>query len=202
KKCQVVIATPEVGAAYLRAFRAVARDAAGFDAAGFVTIGSDALKQQDFLVLGRDNPADAASPTAGEGSFIVSPDTAPQGPRYGAFRELYRAQFTNEEPPPFSTNAYDAVILAAMAIQLAGVDEPAPVRDGLLRLAQAGQAYGPGDVARAMLRMREGASFVYAGASGVSTFDSQGGVVCDFVVAQVREGSFVSTSRFFASELE
>lgn len=202
--CQVVIATSKVGAAYLRAFRAAANADPTFDASSFVTIGSDALRQDDFLSLGRDNPADDKSPTAGEGVFIVSPDTAPKGPRYSAFRELYLAQFPGAEPPPFSTNAYDAVILAAMAVQLAGgADNPAPIRDGLLRLGQTGQAYGPGDVASALLRMRQGTSFVYASASGASTFDSQGRVVSDFVVAQIREGNFASTPLFFsASELE
>jgi branched-chain amino acid transport system substrate-binding protein len=202
--CQVVIATSKVGAAYLRAFRAAAAADPSFDASSFVTIGSDALRQDDFLSLGRDNPADDKSPTAGEGVFVVSPDTAPKGPRYSAFRELYLAQFPGAEPPPFSTNAYDAVMLAAMAVQLAGgADDPAPVRDGLLRLGQTGQAYGPGDVASALLRMRQGTSFVYASASGASTFDSQGRVVSDFVVAQIREGAFASTPLFFsASELE
>ncbi|HEU4538187.1 MAG TPA: ABC transporter substrate-binding protein, partial [Polyangiaceae bacterium] len=138
--CQLVVTRPDVAAAYLRAFQEAKGLDPGRDWSTFLTIGGDALYAESFLVLSREDPARPDSPSAAEGVFVVAPDATPGGPAYNAFRQVYQAQNPGEPPPPFSANAFDAVVLAALAVEQAGGDlSAAAIRDGLLRVSAVGR---------------------------------------------------------------
>ncbi|MCU0681747.1 MAG: ABC transporter substrate-binding protein [Polyangiaceae bacterium] len=203
-ECQLVVTRPDVAASYLRAFQEAKALTPNRDWSTFLTIGGDALYTASFLVLSREDPARPDSPSAAEGVFIVAPDATPGGPAYNAFRQVYQAQNPGEPPPPFSANAFDAVVLAALAIEQAGGDLSAvAIREGLLRVSAAGRAYDASSLVDAVQDLRRGRRINYASASGTTNVSANGEVFSDFIVSPVVSGQFQTpVLRFSASELQ
>ncbi len=202
--CQVLVTRPDVAAAYLRAFRRAQALAPGRDWSTFLTIGGDALYAESFLALSREDPTRPDSPSAAEGVHVVAPDATPGGPAYNAFRQLYQAQSPGETPPPFSANAFDAVLLAALAIEQSGGDLSAgALREALLQVSSVGRSYDAGSLVDALQDLRRGRRINYTSASGTTNLSASGEVFSDFVVAPVVGGRFQApVLRVAASELQ
>lgn len=200
-ECQLVVAPGAVAAEYMRGFHR-AKQASQKDLGAFRTFGSDALRTEEFLRASRQDPNDPASPSLAENVQIVAPESAPEGLSYSAYQSLYRAQFPNE-PIGRSANAYDAVIVAALALQAAnGSAEPAVVRAALLDVSKLGTAYGPGKLVDGLLDLLRGNDIDYVGASGSLDFSSQGQVLSDMVVWRVQNGAFAPVGRYTRSEVQ
>ncbi|RYZ59740.1 MAG: hypothetical protein EOP08_15215 [Proteobacteria bacterium] len=115
---------------------------------------------------------------------------------------MYQAQFPTD-PIGRSANAYDAVIVTALALEAAGSGaDQNKLRLSLENVSKFGTAYGPGKVGDALVELRRGIDIDYVGASGLLDFDNKGSVLADFLVWRVAEGKFVYSSRFVRSELQ
>lgn len=104
----------------------------------------------------------------------------------GAGFEAYRA-LAGGDPPAFSGNAYDAVMLVALAGAKAGGQGGAALRDALRAVAAPpGDAVGPAGFAQAAAALKEGKDVDYDGAAGDQDFDAHGDVTSAYEVFRVR----------------
>ena len=193
--CQVVVTFPDVGIGYLQAF-AKASKPTSRDWSTFQTIGANGLCTKAFVENGRTNPADPTSPTIGEGAYLVNLDLNPQTPRYEAFKNLYTAQFPlkagETDLAGYTANAYDAAVLAALAMEKAGsADDASKIRDALYDVSSKGTAFGPADVGDAIAAIRAGSDVDYDGASGPVDLDDRGDVLAGYVVNVIKDGKIV-----------
>ena len=195
--CQVIITFPDVGVGYLRAFRKATATDTSREWSTFVTVGSNGLAPATFLVLGRDNQADPASPTVGEGMFVLNLDLTPETPQFTEFKNLYVLNYPlapgKTKLDGYTANGFDAAILACLAIQKAGsADARATIRDALYSVSSPpGTAFSPAKVADALAAIKAGQEVDYDGASGPVDFDEFGEVLAGYVVSRVKSGSFV-----------
>ena len=128
-----------------------------------------------------------------EGDFGVSPG-APASPAVEAFRRLYSERTDGDPSASLITEAFDAAAIIALAIEKAGSDDPAAVRDALRSVGNPpGQVVGPGDIAKALELVREGTDINYVGASGEIDFDQYGDVVSTMRVWSVQNGQIVDS---------
>jgi branched-chain amino acid transport system substrate-binding protein len=204
-ECQVVIALPAVGAAYMRAFREVKQSLPTEKAipAGFITIGSDGFRQDQFVVDSRLKPSDPTSENVSEGSFAVAADTTPQTPQYAQFATLFDARFPNVSPGRYSSTAYDAVVVlaAALARTKTTTDVPA-VRKAIFEITQGRRVLGADKLGDFLTAAAGGESLDYDGASGTLEFNPKtGNVPNDFKVWQLEGGIFKQKAKFDASVL-
>lgn len=192
--CQVVIAQPRLGGAYMRAFRNYIADPAvelKRDWPSFTTIGSDGFTQDSFITAGRTNPADPTSDSAGNGSVAVAPNTRPQTQSFAIFREAYRARNPGAEPGQFASTAYDAVMMLALAVEKTKQTESRPaLRQAMFDLS-IGEATTPDDLQVLLKRVRDGVETNYTGVSGNVDFLPTGGVEGSFVVGRIAENKFI-----------
>jgi len=96
------------------------------------------------------------------------------------FDRLFEKEFGYRYSNPFVREAYDAVVLIALAAEKAGSTDPEKIRDALREVANApGTQYGPGPdgVKAALEAIRKGEDIDYVGASGPIEFDKNGDIV-------------------------
>jgi ABC-type branched-subunit amino acid transport system substrate-binding protein len=192
--CQIVIAQPRIGGAYMRAFRNYISDPAielRRDWPSFTTIGSDGFTQDSFITAGRTNPADPTSATAGNGSVAVAANTRPQTQTFAIFREAYRARNPGAEPGQFASTAYDAVMILALAIERTKQTENRPALRQALADLSIGEATTPDDLQVLLRRVRDGLETNYTGVSGNVDFLPEGGVEGSFVVGRIEGNKFI-----------
>ena len=128
-----------------------------------------------------------------EGDFGVSPG-APDSPGVQAFRRLYSERTDGDPSASLITEAFDAAVVLALAIEKAGSDDPVAVRDVLRSVANPpGEIVGPDDVAKAFELVRDGKEINYVGASGDVDFDEYGNVVSSMRVWSVQDGQIVDS---------
>ncbi|MYA59930.1 MAG: ABC transporter substrate-binding protein [Chloroflexi bacterium] len=128
-----------------------------------------------------------------EGDFGVSPG-APASPAVDAFRRLYAERTHGDPSASLITEAFDAAVILALAIEKAGSDDPVAVRDALRPIANPpGEVVGPGDVAKALELVRDGKDINYVGASGDVDFDQAGNVVSSMRVWYVEDNTIIDS---------
>ncbi|KXB06960.1 hypothetical protein AKJ52_01255 [candidate division MSBL1 archaeon SCGC-AAA382C18] len=120
-----------------------------------------------------------------EGNYIIdgfkgtAPDPRVTGPKYEKFKEDYKAKF-GRNPAIFSPNTYDAVAVAALAIQEAGEAKGSALKKHVTSVANP-----PGkevtDLGEAIELLKQGKEINYQGASGEITFDNNGDVFGKYV---------------------
>lgn len=106
---------------------------------------------------------------------------------YRFFRDAYRAQF-DLEAEAFSSTAYDAAIVTALAVEHAGrliggqVPSGAQIRDSLRAVMNApGVKIGPSRLAEALALVRAGTDIDYSGAYSDTDWDGNGDVIGNVV---------------------
>lgn len=201
ENCQLVIAPSEIAAEYMRSFRRVAQQT-NKDLATFQSFGANTLRTDAFLRASRLDPSVATSESVAEGLRTVAAESEPEGTNFSAYRSMYLAQFPND-PIGASANAYDAVIVSALALEAAGAGaDTDKVRSALETVSKLGTAFGPAKIGDALLEIRKGADIDYVGASGLIDFDNKGQVLSDFLVWKINQGQYVYSSRFVRSSLQ
>jgi len=206
-QCQIVVAQPQVAGAYMRSFRKYQRiNPSKRDYSAFLTIGSDGLRQNQFISAGRTDPADAKSPTAGEGGFTLAADTAPEPEfstqEFSAFLNLYRARFPGTDAGRYASTAYDAVLLMAGAVERAeSATDVKKIRQALFRISKGSIRVGPNRITDYFELLRRGEDINYEGASGPCDFLPSGAVRSDFAAWQIVNASFERRATFPASVL-
>jgi ABC-type branched-subunit amino acid transport system substrate-binding protein len=116
-------------------------------------------------------------------------------PAYNAFQSAYRARFDGD-PPAYAAQAYDAVMLSALAIEVAGRTEGRAVRDALFDVNDnGGIRFADGEAfPELILAIGDGARMNYVGPSGEADFDPYGNVAGDYVLWQVGDSDFIDQS--------
>jgi branched-chain amino acid transport system substrate-binding protein/neutral amino acid transport system substrate-binding protein len=193
--CQILVSLPDVGVAYMRAFKQATLADTSRDWSTFTTLGSNGLASDAFLVNGRDNPQDPSSPTAGEGIYVMNLDLNPATPEHQEFTNLYSLFYpldAGQNAPGYAGNAYDAAILMALAIQAAGTaTDRVRIRDALYAVSRPpGTAVSPSGLAAGLQAIQLGQDVNYEGASGPVDFDDCGEVVSGYLVSRVVAGQF------------
>jgi ABC-type branched-subunit amino acid transport system substrate-binding protein len=93
--------------------------------------------------------------------------------------------------PAFLQNAYDAVILAALAMEKAGEATGPGVRANIRDIAgPPGEKIDTSELERGFELIRQGKDIDYVGAAGQMDFDENGDVVTPFGVLQVQDGEW------------
>jgi ABC-type branched-subunit amino acid transport system substrate-binding protein len=199
--CQILIAFPGVGAQYIKDFRTAVAVDTKRDWKTFNTIASNGLYNNYKPVFIQASKLDDSS-LAAEGVIGTFPDTNPSTHEFDEFKALYAAQYgTSAEVLVYSANAFDAAILAALAIEAAGTaTDGTKIRDSLFDVASGGDRYTPSQFADAINAIRAGADIDYKGASGDVSFDDFGDVLSDYVTWKVENGKFVTKGRITADE--
>ncbi len=201
-QCQVVIARARVAGAYMRAFRARIDEpvtAAARSWGTFTTVGTEAFTQDAFISSGRQNPADPTSDTAGNGSVGVAANTRPRTQSYSIFREVFRSRLPGEEPGPFVSSAYDATILASIAMERRGSNSDiAGFRKAFYEFG-IGEVVTPDDIPFLFARVRSGVPLNFEGVSGGLQFNDFGSVDGSFVIGRVLSNRFVAYKKVLES---
>jgi branched-chain amino acid transport system substrate-binding protein len=96
---------------------------------------------------------------------------------------------------PFTAQGYDAVMLVALAAQMAGSSDRTAIRDNLRKVSNApGMIVGPGQWAEAVAAIKAGKDINYEGASGSHEFDAKGEVAGVFAEYQVEGNKLVDSA--------
>ena len=135
-----------------------------------------------------------------EGTLGTAPGS-PDSPQLQAFQTSYADTFGGQKPEhPFTSEAYDAAVLIALASAKAGTTTDAvAIRDALRSVANPpGEVVGPGvdGIRRALTLIAEGKDINYEGAAGPVDFDQNGDVVGPIEIWKVEGGEIKSTGRF------
>ena len=121
-----------------------------------------------------------------ESIFFTSPTSPPETSAGAKFEELYSAAYETTDDKFFIAQTYDAMMLAALAIEKAGSTDRTAVRDALREVASPpGEVIEPGEWAKAKELIAAGQDIDYVGASGPHDFDEMGdvdGVIGHFVL--------------------
>ena len=176
------------------------------DYGAYVTIGGDGLRNASFIQTARTNLADTTTPSAGEGSFTVAADTAPEAEfstqDFSAFSNLFQAQFPGADVGRYASTAYDAVTLLAGAIQRANTTtDIVSLRQNLYKISQGRKIVGPSSMTDYLAALQAGDDINYEGASGSCDFLSTGTVRSDFAVWQIVNNAYVRRSTISADVL-
>ena len=113
------------------------------------------------------------------------------------FTGLYEARFGQLPENPFIAEAFDAFVLLGLAIEQAGSEEGADIKEALRTVANApGEVVGPGDLERALQLIRDGQDINYEGAAGNQDMNEAGDVFGSFEIWTVKDGQIASTGRY------
>lgn len=148
----------------------------------------DGNKQQSlFDSLGVDNF---------EGSYGTAPGTQ-ESDSSKVFQVLYEERYGQFPVNPFIGETFDAMAIAALAIEKAGEYDGPAVRDAMREVANApGIKVGPGDFAKALDLIRRGEDIDYEGIAGSQNFDENGDVLNTIEIWKIEDGKIVSSGRF------
>ena len=147
---------------------------------GFFTqfVGTDGLRDNLLIQqVGADNL---------KGIFFTSPSAKPGTSSAEKFEKLYSAAYKTTKDKFFIAQTYDAVMLAALAIEQAGSTDRTKIRDALRKVCCApGEVIEPGEWAKAKAAIAAGKKIDYNGAASPAEFDANGdvaGVVGHFII--------------------
>jgi branched-chain amino acid transport system substrate-binding protein len=112
-----------------------------------------------------------------KGIFFTSPVPIPDSSGLATFQKNYSAAYKTTEDDEYIDNAYDAVMLVALAIEQAGSTDRTKIRDALRNVCCApGEKIGPGEWVKAKALIAAGKKINYEGASSPLEFDENGDV--------------------------
>ena len=98
---------------------------------------------------------------------------------------------------PLASESFDAGVMLALAIEKAGSEDPAAIRDALREIANPpGIVVGPEDIPGALELVRNGEDVNYVGAAGQLDFDANGDVDGTIEIWRVTDGKIGSTGMF------
>jgi len=121
-----------------------------------------------------------------EGHMFGTLPTSKESPQLAKYQAMYGDGKAFKLGSPFTAQAYDAVMLIALAAQSAGSPDRTALRDNLRKVSNApGEVVGPGDWAKAVALLKAGKDINYEGASGSHEFDARGEVAGVFAEYKV-----------------
>jgi len=141
---------------------------------------------------------DAVGASQMEGIFGEAASSDTSIAAYKAFASEWTAKY-GEDPGLFTANAYDAMVLVALAMVKAGATDGAAINSAIRDVA------GPGgevvtSYADGLAALQAGNDINYEGASGPVDFDSSGTVTSAYLISQVQNGKWETFQFYPASE--
>lgn len=131
-----------------------------------------------------------------EGNFGLRPGSPLTPAREWFFDEFARRELGDVDTPLLS-EAFDAGMLIALAIEKADSEDPEAIRDALREVANSdGEVVGPHNLDRALELVRNGKDINYVGASGELDFDARGDVSGTMEIWRIKDGEIGSTGIF------
>lgn len=179
-KCVLLVAYPETGSTILRE----AYQQGTLDVSTWLL--SEGMQSNELAdLVGKDS----------SGKYIIEGirGTQPKsvGVGYEAFAAAYEKKYGERSSGPFDAHTFDAALLIMYAIQRAGANDGAAIRDNIQAVAA-----GPGelvsDIGTALQMLRDGKDINWDGASGNVDLDDVGDVLSDYEVWQVGADGNVS----------
>jgi branched-chain amino acid transport system substrate-binding protein len=124
--------------------------------------------------------------------FFTAPATDHSTSAAHKFDERYKAAFKRTGDEIFAAQTYDAVMLAALAIEKAGTTDRKKIRDALREVccSRDGEVIEPGEWAKAKAAIAAGKKINYEGASGNCDFDENGNVEGVYGHYEIKYGAF------------
>ncbi|MFP5502044.1 MAG: hypothetical protein ACLGIN_06115, partial [Candidatus Sericytochromatia bacterium] len=119
------------------------------------------------------------------------------GAGYAAFAAAYAAR-TGRAPEASAAHAYDAVMLAALAMAKGKANTPEALRAHLVAVSREGapaEGRGATGFKAAVAAMRAGRAVAYDGASGPLDLDDRGSARSDYVIWRWQDGRPIDTPR-------
>ncbi|WP_394839298.1 ABC transporter substrate-binding protein [Pendulispora rubella] len=185
--CVALVTYADVSAQVVRAFRQ-----ANITTKFFAT---DATFDSSFLdIVGDTRTLDMVG---------VEPDTIPEDyPPFEEFKAIFRAHTPTADggvlldPPSYASNAFDAMVLVAFAIQRSGKpDDPYEIRNSLVAVSRgepagSGVQVTPRGIDAGFSALASGSEINYQGASGPVDFDENGDVKAGYVKWIFKNGNF------------
>ncbi|MCB2052727.1 MAG: ABC transporter substrate-binding protein [Geminicoccaceae bacterium] len=132
-------------------------------------IGTDGMRDALLIQqIGGDNLAS---------TFFTAPASPPESEAQATFAKAYAAAFETTQDKLFIQQAYDALMVLALAIEKAGSTDRDAIRDALRDVANApGEKILPGEWEKAKKLIADGQDVDYEGAGGPQDFDENGDV--------------------------
>lgn len=164
------------------------------------TFFSNSVRTGSHLIIGTDGTRDDDFASSVQGTNIIG--TAPthassgeSGRAYEDFATAFAARFdTDGEPPNFTWNIYDAVIITAAGIAQSQLASGAALRDAIRDASTSGQVFRGGaffgSIADAVYDRTD---IDYVGPSGDLDFDENGDVVGDFLLWRINGSTTIPT---------
>lgn len=207
--CMVLASYSDVGSQFMRDLRTVAGTPAGTPL-GFPVYGSDGLYDSLFVPDGETQQGNLMSPNVCQSVTGTTTDPAPDTPQFQQFQALWQASFPGVQPPAYSANLFDAVLVLALAIEKAGTaGDGEAIRNALYQVTNpsGAESFGPDQFVAAEAAIENGLAVKYVGASGPMTFDPYGNVQGGYIVWRVDQqpgGNFAyrTVARISSTELE
>jgi len=123
------------------------------------------------------------------------------GPQYVAWQSNYSAKY-HRTPTLFTSNAYDAVYLIALAAEKAGDASGPSIKANLRTVANGpGVAIYPGDWAAALTAIGNGQGVNYEGASGSLNLNANGDPTSGYIVWGVNRTNALTINHIFPESL-
>ena len=139
---------------------------------------------------------DAVGVDSFEGSYGTKAGAKLTPERKWFFENFANRKRGNIEIPHLS-EAFDAGLMIALAIEKADSEDPFAIRDALREIASPpGVVVGPQDVAKAFELVRAGKDIDYVGAAGQLDFDANGDVNGTVEIWRIKDGEIGSTGIF------
>ncbi len=208
--CLVLVTYSDVGAQFMRDLRTAMNAPAGTPLT-FPVYGSDGEYDSAFIPNGETVSGTLTSPNVVEGVLGTTPDPAPATTEYQVFNNIWQSSHPGTQPPAYSANLYDAILVLALAIeQSKSATDGEAIRDALYKVTNGtSNSFGPDKFVGAEAAIDNGSSIKYIGASGPMTFDQYGNVTGDYIVWSVGSqancstpsGCFTTVGRITSDEL-
>ncbi len=112
---------------------------------------------------------------------------ATEGPGADTFNSSFEAAY-NETPGTFSSNSYDAVMLAALAAAAGGATDGQTIQENLQGVSAGGREVLPSDICSGLEDAAAGEDINYEGAAGSQDFDSNGDVTSNYELWEFADG--------------
>lgn len=129
-------------------------------------------------------------PKSIEGMWTEVPSAKTDSPEFQRFAQAFRQKFGAKPGGAFETNAYDAMNLLALAVQIAGEASGEAISKHIRKVAGP-----PGVVVRTfeegLAELKKGNDINYEGVSGPVDLDEYGNVAGSTAVWEVKEGKWV-----------
>jgi ABC-type branched-subunit amino acid transport system substrate-binding protein len=209
--CLVLAVYPQTAATFMQNLSmAIMPTPKGWSPSFFV-IGTDGTYDPSLITDGLANPTMPMGTSFVQGMYGTVALTNNQNrSEYGELLAIYEAEVglgaSKTDMDPYTSNQYDAIVLALLAMEAAGTTTNGPAIQQAMFNVSRGKScgatpYTPAQLGDAITALQKGSDINYQGASGDVDFDDYGDVIADFLVWEVVGQGFAPHSTISSTQL-